>query len=105
MRITAFGRRIGNLMAECRVATTAYQHFGYDVINQPGGAFRHAPRPARGANAAPLEECEPVVVPAGIARARLARAVHAASRRRSTVLHAGGSLLLRLFGIARSAAP
>ena len=24
------------------------------VINQPGGGFRHAPRPARGANPAPL---------------------------------------------------
>ena len=32
----------------------AHRHFGDDVIDQPGGSFRHAPRPARGANAAPL---------------------------------------------------
>ena len=31
-----------------------HRHFGDDAIDQPGGGFRHAPRPARGANAAPL---------------------------------------------------
>jgi len=32
----------------------ANRHFGDDVIDQPGGGFRHSPRPARGANPAPL---------------------------------------------------
>ena len=31
-----------------------HRHFGDDAIDQPGSGFRHPPRPARGANAAPF---------------------------------------------------
>jgi hypothetical protein len=56
---------------------------------------KHALLVTARAEVAPLAgEGEPVVVPAGSTRARLARSVDAASRRRSTVLCAGGSPLL-----------
>src|ERR1035437_2621141 len=58
-------------------------------------SWKHALLVTARAEVAPLAgEGEPVALPADFVRARLARAVHAASRPRSPALRAGGSLLL-----------
>ena len=42
-----------------------HRHFGDDAIDQPSSGFRHPPRPARGANAAPFAgEGHQLLVPA-----------------------------------------